>query len=115
MARVRLGRVAVSALVLSAGFAMPVRAGDSGPICRVPSVVDVMRRELHRRDHYAHIERQWIKEYPGLSLNVVLCGVSALTLRYDAASSDDVPLRYVTSHEFRVLALPDGYVVKFVR
>ncbi len=115
MARVALGAVSLLLLLLFAGFAPHARAGKPGPICREPSVIDVMTRELRRRDPYVRVERRLIAEYPSVTPDVVLCGVLAQTLRYDASRSDGVPLRYSALHEFRVRAVLDGYVVEFER
>jgi hypothetical protein len=115
MARVGRGGVLLLVLLLFAGFATHARAGAPGPICRVPSVVDVMTRELRQRDPYARVDWRLIAEYPSAAPDVVLCGVLAQTVRYDASRSANVPLRYSALHEFRVRAVLDGYVVNFER
>lgn len=113
MARVMPGAVSLLLVLLYAGFAPHARAGAPGPVCRIPSVIDVMRHELRRRDPYVRIVPQWIAEYPSPTPNVVLCGVTALTWRYDASRSGGVPLRYSALHAFSVRAVSDGYVVTF--
>jgi hypothetical protein len=115
MARVVLGAVSLLVLPLFAGFAPHARAGGPGPICRAPSVIDVMTRELRRRDPYVRVDRRLIAEYPSAAPDVVLCGVLAQTLRYDASRNDGLPVRYSALHEFRVRAVLDGYVVNFER
>ncbi len=115
MARVALGAGSFFALLLFAGLAPHARAGGPGPICRVPSVIDVMTRELRRRDPYVRIEPGLIAEYPSVAPNIVLCGVLAQTLRYDASRSDRIPVRYSALHQFTVRAVLDGYVVRFER
>lgn len=114
----RLGPAAASLLammLLLAGFAPHAAAGQPGPVCRVGSVIDVMTRELRRRDPYVRIRPQWIMEYPSTRPDVVLCGVTAQTWRYDASRSATVPLSYIVRHGFRVRAVLDGYVVTFVQ
>lgn len=113
MARVRPGVASLLTMLLFAGFAPQARAGEPGPVCRVPSVIDVMTHELRRRDPYVRIIPKWIAEYPSATPNVVLCGVAALTWRYDASRSGMVPLRYSTLHAFSVRVVMDGYVVTF--
>jgi hypothetical protein len=113
MARVMPGAVSLLMTLLFAGLATHARAGEPGPICRIPSVIDVMTHELRRRDPYVRIIPHWIAEYPSPTPNVVLCGVAALTWRYDASRNGGVPLRYSTLHEFSVRAVLDGYVVTF--
>jgi hypothetical protein len=115
MARVALGAATLFVLGLFAGFAPHARAGDLGSICRAPSVIDVMTRELRRRDPYMRIEPRLVAEYPSVVPNIVLCAVLGQTLRYDAARNDGVPVRYSALHEFTVRAVLDGYVVRFDR
>lgn len=111
MARLARGAVLLLVMLLFAVRVPHAGAGERGPICRVPSVVDVMRHELRRRDPYVRIRPRLIAEFPSFAPNVVLCRVAAETLRYDASRSDGVPLRYTTLQEFRVRAVLNGYVV----
>lgn len=90
-------------------------AGHQEPVCRVPSVIDVMAREVRQRDHYARIEPRLIAEYPGSLPNIVVCGVWARTLRFDTRRYGDLPLAYNEWYQFQVQALLDGYVVKLLR
>lgn len=115
MARLAPGAVSLLIMLLFAGATPPAHAGDPEPICRAPPVVEVMARELRRRDPYVRVRPQWIVEYPSVTPDVVLCSVAAPTLRYDASRSAGVPLRYTVLHGFRVRAVLDGYVVTFVR
>jgi hypothetical protein len=107
--------VAVCAMATFGADGHRADAGWKEPICRVPSVVDVMAHEMRRHDHYARIEAQFIQQYPAETPNIVLCGVWVQTLYYDARQFDGLPLMYTELHEFRVQALVDGYVVKLLR
>lgn len=114
-----LQRAVIGAAVCAiATFGADGHRADAGwrePICRVPSVVDVMAHEMRRYDHYARIQVRFIQQYPAETPNIVLCGVWVQTLYYDARRFDDLPVAYAALHEFRVQALVDGYVVKLLR
>lgn len=89
-------------------------AGELGPICRVPSVLDVMAREVHKRDYYARIVPRLINEVPDTAPNTVWCGVTVWTLSYDARIADGHPLGRCEQHAFRVQALLNGFVVSYL-
>lgn len=103
------------ALVLFLAPVPDANAGNQGPICRVPSVVDVMARELHKRDYYAQIVPRLIDEAPESARNTVWCGVTVSTQTYDARSADGFPLKRCEQHAFRVKALSNGFVVSYLR
>ncbi len=90
-------------------------AGWPEPICRAPSVLDVMARELHKRDHYAQIEPRLIAEVPDATQNTVLCGVAVSTIIYDARIAFGTPFGRCEQHAFRVRALQNGFVVRYLR
>jgi hypothetical protein len=119
MARlVGLQRAVAASAAVCAIAAFGVHRADAGwkePICRVPSVVDIMAHEMRRYDHYARIEARFIEQFPAGTPNIVLCGVWVQTLYYDARRFDNLPVKYAELHEFRVQALVDGYVVKLLR
>ena len=104
----------VTVATLSAG-ASAGEARRPGPICRTPSVLDEMAREVRLQDHYARIEPRLVDEYPGVAPNTVLCGVAVHTLRYDDPYGRDWPLWICMAHQFRVRAVLSGYVVTFLR
>jgi hypothetical protein len=105
-------------LLASILFLAPVPrawAGAHEPICRAPSVLELMEREVRRRDHYARIEPRLVDEVPDVKRNVVLCGVPVWTLSYDARRAVGVAFGRCESHEFRVQALLNGFVVVYLR
>jgi hypothetical protein len=110
-----MGLGAVLALLLSLVAAPQAEAGERGPICRVPEVLDVMTREIRRRDYYAFIDARLIDEVPEPAPNTVWCGVTVRTISYDARIAPDFPLRKCERHIFRVRALLNGYVVRYLR
>jgi hypothetical protein len=90
-------------------------AGENEPICRTPSVLELMGREVRKRDHYAHIEPYLVAEVPDSAPNVVLCGAPFWTLSYDARRGVGVAFLCYEQHEFRVHALSNGFVVQYLR
>jgi hypothetical protein len=110
---IRSGVFLASMLVLAP--APRASAGEHGAICRVPSVVDVMTREMHKRDYYARIEPRLIDEVPDRGRNTVWCGVTVWTLSYDARIADGLPLGRCEQHAFRVQAVSNGFVVRYLR
>jgi hypothetical protein len=90
-------------------------AGEHQPICRVPSVLDQMALELRKRDYYGRIEPHLVEEVPEVAGTTVWCGVVVWTLSYDARVADGLPLGRCELHAFRVRALSNGFVVRYLR
>ena len=109
-----IGRCVLFALVLFLAPLPYALAGELGPICRAPSVLDVMAREVRKRDFYARIEPRLIDEVPDTAPNTVWCGVTVWTLSYDARTADGLPLGRCEQHAFRVQALLNGFVVRYL-
>ena len=110
--------VRLVALLAAALFLAPVpraSAGEHQSICRSPAVLDVMKRELHKRDYYARIEPLLVDEVPDEPRNCVWCGVSVWTVTYDARRAVGVPLGRCEQHAFHVQALSKGFVVRYLR
>ncbi|HEX3404886.1 MAG TPA: hypothetical protein VHT74_31625 [Acetobacteraceae bacterium] len=110
--------VRLAVLLVAMCLLVPVsraRAGEYPSICRAQSVLDVMAREIHKRDYYARIEPRLVDEVPEAAQNTVWCGVVVWSLRYDARFAVGVPLGLCEQHAFRVRALSNGYVVRYLR
>jgi hypothetical protein len=107
---------AIPSLAFLALFAplSPAAAGQSRPICLVPSVLDEMARELHQRDYYAHLEPGLIDEFPGAATNTVQCAVTVWTLTYDTRRAGGAPLGRCETHTFSVQALANGFLVRYL-
>ncbi len=90
-------------------------AGEHVSMCHARSVRDLMARELHNRDYYAHIIPQLIEEVPYAGANTALCDVMDVTLVYDARVMIGAPLGLCQRHLFRVRAVPNGFVVDYLR
>jgi len=103
-------RVIAAALLLAA---YPVSAfAHTGPICREPSVVDEIAREIKSRDYYAKVEARFITEEPTPKPNVVRCQVCVLTRPYLMSQFGDKPVPRCLPAEFDVRAVGLGFVVR---
>jgi hypothetical protein len=103
------------ALILLLAPVACANAGEPTPICRVPSVLEVMAREVHRRDYYARIDRRLVDEFPDTPPNTVWCGVTVSTLSYGVYFADGRPLWRCEQYAFSVRALEIGFVVRYIR
>ena len=109
----RLIALLVTVLVLA-----PVaraRAGETHTICGAPSVIDLMSRELRKRDYYARIDPRLTEEFPQSAANTVVCGVAVRTLTHNPPLAGDLPLGLCEAHAFQVRALSNGFVVLYLQ
>jgi hypothetical protein len=90
----------------------PARAGERGPVCRQPSVVDEMTREIRDDNYYSKVNSKLITETPTADPNRVLCQVCVLSAPYDTIRFGDRPIRQCLAHGFEVQILPHGFVVR---
>ncbi len=105
------------ALLLVVPMLWPVaraQAGEDQSICRIRTVQDVMARELHKLEYYARVLPQVSHEVPESIPTTVLCEVTAFTLVYDARVAADAPLGHFEQHLFRVRAVSNGFVVRYL-
>jgi hypothetical protein len=112
--------VRLAALISLAGCTFgisPLSVGNaqSGPICRVPTVLDVMAHEVRNRDYYGRINPDYVAEQPNGSPNIVRCTVAVRTLRYDWNRFGRIPEARVEFHDFVVEAVRRGFVVRYIR
>ncbi len=87
-------------------------APEREPICREPSVLEAMERDVRVRNFYARIDQDDVTEIPGDNQNSVRCGVCVLTLSYDARRLQIQPTRWCVYREFVVQALRHGFIVR---
>ena len=64
--------IAAIALIVTA---QPVLALDRGPVCREPTVVDEMTREIRTQQYYSQVDPALVTEQPTATSNVVRCQV----------------------------------------
>jgi hypothetical protein len=107
----RLAGVTVAMLV-SAGSAWPALAGERGPVCREPSVVDVMTREIRNWAYYSRVDPRLVTEVPTTDTRFVICQVCVLVAPYDMSRFGDRPLRQCMAQSFEVQILSSGFVVR---
>jgi hypothetical protein len=87
-------------------------AGPPGPICRLPTVVEVMRSELRQHAFYLHIDARTIQEAPTTDATVVVCGVCVRVFAYNTTLYGDHPVVACQPHRFSVKAVTNGFVVQ---
>ncbi len=92
-----------------------IQAGEPRSICRNPSVLAFIGLELQKLDHYARINPCRVEEYPSTAEDTVQCGIAVRTVTYNAALQAGVPLGRCERHVLRVRALPNGFVVDYLR
>jgi hypothetical protein len=100
----------VLALLLAA-YPVSILA-HTGPICREPSVVDEIARQIKSNDYYAKVEAQLITEEPTREANVVRCQVCVLARPYLMPQFGDKPIPRCLPAEFDVRAVGLGFVVR---
>lgn len=104
-----------AALVLSIAAVCPARASERGPVCREPSVVDEITREVRTRDYYSLIDPRLVTEQPTADPRVVRCGVCVQSTPYDTTRFRDHPIEQCVARGFEVRILPAGFVVRDLR
>jgi hypothetical protein len=106
-------RWAVTLLLLLG--ASPSLAGERGPVCREPSVVDEIDREVRAGNYYASVDPRLVTERMTLDPLVVRCDVCVLSAPYDTIRFGDRPIARCVAYGFEVQTLPGGFVVRPVR
>jgi hypothetical protein len=101
--------------LLSVCLAGPVVAGIRDPVCRQPSVVDEMTREVRDHDYYSKVDRTLVTETPTADPNVVRCQVCVLSAPYNTPRFGEQPIRQCLAHGFEIQILRDGFVVHDLR
>jgi hypothetical protein len=91
--------------------ATPALAYERGPVCREPTVVDEMTREIRADNYYADVDPRLITEQPTLDPRVIRCGVCVLYAPYNTVRFGDYPIARCVARGFDVLTLSNGFVV----
>jgi hypothetical protein len=107
--------IAMLAVVATLGAAHPASAWERGPVCREATVVDEMTREIRAQNYYAWIDPGLVTEQATSVANVVRCQVCVLAAPYAATRFGDRLVRQCLAHEFEVLIVPAGFVVRDLR
>jgi hypothetical protein len=95
--------------------ACPALAWERGMICREPSVIDEISREIRAGNYYADVDPALVTERPSLDPNMVRCDVCVLSAPYDTIRFGDRPVSRCVAHGFEVQALVNGFVVRAAR
>lgn len=118
MARRMMGRrlvrhwAAPAIVLLPICVAGPAMAGERGPVCREPSVVDEMTREIRDHNYYSLVNPRLVTETPTAQANLVRCQVCVQSAPYDTIRFGDQPIRQCLEHPFDVQILSNGFVVR---
>lgn len=99
----------VIALIVCPG---PAFAGVRDPVCRQPSVVDEMAREVRDHDYYSEVDPRLITETPTPNPAVVACQLCVLSAPFNATRFGEQPVRQCVEHGFEVRILRNGFVVR---
>jgi hypothetical protein len=93
-------------------IAPAAHARDRGPVCREPTVIDEMNREIRARNYYSRIDPALVTEQPTRTANVVQCQVCVEAAPYNMTRFGDNPIRRCIEHAFLVRIVPAGFVVR---
>jgi hypothetical protein len=104
--------ITMLALAAVLGAARPVSAWERGPVCREPTVVDEMTREIRLQNYYTRVESGLVTEQATPVANVVRCQVCVLAAPYEMTRFGDRPIRQCLAHEFEIRIVPAGFVVR---
>lgn len=98
-------------LLLSISAGTPARATQVGPVCRQPSVIDEITREVRARNYYGTVDPKLVTEQPTADPRVVRCDVCVQSAPFDTTRFGDQPIQNCLAHVFKVRILPNGFVV----
>ena len=99
-------------LPLLIGAVKPALAGERGPVCREPSVVDEITREVRARNYYSRIDPALVTEQPTADPRMVHCQVCVESAPYNTIRFGDHPIGRCVERGFAVRILPNGFVVR---
>lgn len=106
---------AILILLLAVTGAHPARAAGQGPVCREPSVVDEITREVRILNYYTSVDPRLVTEQPTADPRVVHCNVCVQLTPYDTTRFSDHPIEQCVAHGFEVRIVPAGFVVRDLR
>src|SRR5690348_16575971 len=92
--------ITMLAMVAALAATRPASAWERGPVCREPTVVDEMTREIRAQNYYTRIDPGLVTEQSISVANVVRCQVCVLAAPYESTQFGDRPVRHCLAHEF---------------
>jgi G3E family GTPase len=101
--------------LLLIGILEPTFAAEPGPVCREPSVVDEMTREIRSQIYYSVVDPKLVTEHDTSNPLIVRCQVCVQSVSYGFLRFDDKPLPRCLAHEFEVRIVTSGFVVRDLR
>ncbi len=104
--------IAAVALIVSA---QPALAWERGPVCREPTVVDEMAREIKVQQYYSHVDPALVTEQPTADPQIVRCQVCVQVAPYNMTRFGEQPIRQCVAHDFEIRIVQSGFVVRDLR
>jgi hypothetical protein len=109
-------RLAATMIVLNlVGSTTPTMARVREPVCREPSVVDEIVREIRSQNYYGSVDPKLVTEQPSGDPELVRCQVCVESAPYDTVRFGDKPIAQCLRHDFEVRILSTGFVVRDLR
>ena len=99
-------------MVLAAASPLKAHADDRGPVCREPSVVDEITREVIARNYYASVDPDLVTEQWTPDPLVVRCQVCVQSAPYNDLRIGDRIVPLCRPHDFEIQIHPRGFVVR---
>ena len=99
-------------MLLAIPAAAPSRAEQQELVCRQPSVIDEIRREVRDHDYYSKIDPRLVTETPTATPDVVMCQVCVLSAPFNVTRFGEQPIKQCLEHGFEVRILRGGFVVR---
>lgn len=99
-------------LLLGVAAFQPARAAEHGSVCREPSVVDEIIREIRARNYYASVDPTLVTEQWTGDPRMVRCQVCVESAPYDTPRFGDGPVARCVGHDFEIQIEPRGFVVR---
>jgi hypothetical protein len=90
----------------------PAIAGDRGPVCREPSLVDEITPQVRDQDYYGEVDARLVTETTTSQPNTVRCQVCVLSAPYAMTPLGDRPIKQCLRHDFEIRILSGGFVVR---
>lgn len=102
-------------LLLAVVASRPAMGTEHGPVCREPSVVEEIAREVRTRSYFGEVDPRLVTEMPTADPTLVRCDVCVQSAPYNTTRSGDQPVPRCVPRGFEVKILPGGFVVRALR
>ena len=102
----------LAAILLFLPIGMPAHAATPGPVCREPSVVDEITRQVRALHYYSVVRANLITEEPTTDPRVVRCQVCVQLAPYDTLRFGENAVERCVAEDFEVQIVTKGFVVR---